>query len=266
MRWLDISRLAVNGLARRPARTSLTVLGVSLGTDVPVSVLAGRLPKPGSLTEAVVTQGYLDKTGATPQDSVGKELQLAEPRAERGSALPFRPRWVRTLIVGVVSQDIPSADLLVPLEQTRAARAWERSGGAQAIFATQLGVTASPYTGLIVVATSVDTMHGVREGIDALGYATSAPEKILGAILRYLHVVDIVLAGIGSIALFVAGLNIANALLAAVRERRREIGVLKAIGARDSDVLRWFLVEAALTGLAGGIGGTLIGALRAQGR
>ena len=43
---------------------------MSLGAEVPVSVLAGRLPKPGSLTEAVVTQGYLDKTGATPQDSV----------------------------------------------------------------------------------------------------------------------------------------------------------------------------------------------------
>jgi putative ABC transport system permease protein len=69
-------------------------------------------------------------------------------------------------------------------------------------------------------------------------------------------VVEIVLAAIGIIALFIASLGIANALLAAVRERRREIGVLKAIGARDRDVARVFLLEAGALGLIGGILGT----------
>jgi putative ABC transport system permease protein len=72
-------------------------------------------------------------------------------------------------------------------------------------------------------------------------------------------VVEIVLAGIGLIALAIATLGIANALLAAVRERRREIGVLKAIGARDRDVQRLFLVEAGVLGLLGGLLGTLAG-------
>ena len=76
---------------------------------------------------------------------------------------------------------------------------------------------------------------------------------------RYLRVVEIVLSAVGIIALVVAALGISNAMLAAVRERRREIGVLKAIGARDRDVYRVFLVEAATLGFLGGVLGTALG-------
>ena len=81
---------------------------------------------------------------------------------------------------------------------------------------------------------------------------------------RYLHVVEIVLAGIGLIGLVIAALGITNAMLAAVRERRREIGVLKAIGARDRDVRRIFLLEAATLGFIGGAIGTTAGWLTAR--
>ncbi|HEX2117690.1 MAG TPA: FtsX-like permease family protein, partial [Acidimicrobiales bacterium] len=60
-------------------------------------------------------------------------------------------------------------------------------------------------------------------------------------------------------------LGIANALLAAIRERRREIGVLKAIGARDRDVQRVFLFEAGVLGLVGGVVGTAGGFAAALG-
>ncbi|HET9051426.1 MAG TPA: FtsX-like permease family protein, partial [Candidatus Dormibacteraeota bacterium] len=121
----------------------------------------------------------------------------------------------------------------------------------------------SDYTGLIVVADALDSVHTVRAEITTLGYSTSAPEHLVATVQKYLHVVDIVLGAIGAIALLIAALGIANALLAAVRERRREIGVLKAIGARDGDVLRWFAGEALLVGLAGGVLGTLCGLLTA---
>jgi putative ABC transport system permease protein len=247
---------------------SATMVGtdVSVGGDLPVSLLAGRLPAPASLTEVAVTQSYLDHVHAGQPDrsALGDRIQVAEPSADQGSAVSFRPRWFRAKVVGVVSQDISGADLLVPLDQTRAARAWQLSGAGEApSFGGEVDPN-SPYSALIVVASSVDTLHAVRAGIDRIGYATSAPEKVLGAVLRYLHVVDIVLAGIGAIALLLAGLNIANALFAAVRERRREIGVLKAIGAEDRDVLRWFLLEATLTGLAGGLLGMVWGVLMAQ--
>jgi ABC-type antimicrobial peptide transport system permease subunit len=117
----------------------------------------------------------------------------------------------------------------------------------------------SPYAGLFVVARGLDTVAKVRHQITAIGYSTQAPENLIASVQRYLRVIQLLLAGIGAIALAIAALGIANALLAAVRERRREIGVLKAIGARDRDLLRVFLTEASIIGLAGGVLGTLGG-------
>jgi putative ABC transport system permease protein len=102
-------------------------------------------------------------------------------------------------------------------------------------------------------------VHDVRARIAELGYATSAPEHLVASVQKYLHIVDIVLGGIGAVALAIAVLGVANSLLAAVRERWREIGVLKALGASDGDVARWFLVEAGLLGLSGGVIGTVAG-------
>jgi ABC-type antimicrobial peptide transport system permease subunit len=102
-------------------------------------------------------------------------------------------------------------------------------------------------------------VHAVRREIFDIGYANSAPEHLVASIQKYLHIVDIVLGGIGAVALAIAVLGVSNTLLAAVRERWREIGVLKALGAADEDVLRWFLVEAGLLGVVGGLVGTAAG-------
>ena len=117
----------------------------------------------------------------------------------------------------------------------------------------------SPYSDLLVVARGLADIDAVRRQITAIGYSTSAPENLIASVLRYLRVVEIVLAGIGLIALIIATLGVADALLAAIRERRREIGILKALGARDRDVLRVFAFEAAMVGLIGGVVGTVAG-------
>ncbi|MEM4267091.1 MAG: ABC transporter permease, partial [Candidatus Nanoarchaeia archaeon] len=65
--------------------------------------------------------------------------------------------------------------------------------------------------------------------------------------------------GIGAVAAFVGGLGVMNTMIMAVMERRKEIGVMKAIGATNSMVLRQILTESALISLIGGIGGVVLG-------
>ncbi|RLE27972.1 hypothetical protein DRJ54_07185, partial [Candidatus Acetothermia bacterium] len=67
------------------------------------------------------------------------------------------------------------------------------------------------------------------------------------------------LAGIAGSAIRGGGIGVMNTMYTAVLERTREIGVMKAVGARDSQVLLMFLYESGLMGLAGGILGLLVG-------
>lgn len=67
--------------------------------------------------------------------------------------------------------------------------------------------------------------------------------------------------GMGAIAAFVGGLGIMNTMIMAVMERRREIGVMKAIGATDAFVLKQFLLESALISFIGGVGGIFLGVI-----
>ena len=239
-------------------------LGTMVGTDLtrpgdlPITMLAGRLPAPGSLTEVAVTLDYVQRVHLDvrrPAAVLGSGIEFAAPQALAGRPTRFRSRWFRTVVVGVVDQAVANGEFLVPMAQAQAARQWALAGASAGGFRRPT----SSYTGLFVVADSLADVHAVRAAIASHGYATSAPEHLVASVQKYLHVVDIVLGGIGAIGLAIASLGVANALLAAVRERWREIGVVKALGAGDEDVARWFLVEAGLLGLGGGLAGTGLG-------
>lgn len=199
-------------------------------------------------TEIEVGAGRLVRAGPGTTDGLGDDTTV-------------EGRWRRLEVVGVVAQGAGAGQLVVSIDLARDERSWTTSGidgGAE------FDVSPSDYTGLFVVARGIDQVGAAREAIAAAGYASSAPENLISSVENYLGVVEIVLASVGMIALVVAALGIANALIAAVRERRREIGVLKAIGARDRDVLRLFLLEAAVLGLIGGAIGTALGLLASR--
>jgi putative ABC transport system permease protein len=260
----------VSEAAERRSRPPDPIFETMVGADLsrvhqlPITLLAGRLPAAASLTEVAVTQGYLDRLHLDvnkPAMVLGTDIEFADPQFNSKDPVKYRGRWFRARVVGVVAQEVGDGQFLVPIRQTQVARVWSLQGEGDG---GDLPLPTSAYTGLVVIASSLDEVHTVRGEITVLGYATSAPEHLVASVQKYLHVVDIVLGGIGTIALVIACLGIANALLAAVRERRREIGVLKAIGARDRDILRWFLVEALAVGAVGGLLGTLLGVAVAE--
>jgi putative ABC transport system permease protein len=70
---------------------------------------------------------------------------------------------------------------------------------------------------------------------------------------------DMVFAAVGMIAIFVAGLGIINTMVMSILERYAEIGIMKAVGARDGDIKKIFFFESSSIGFLGGIGGLVLG-------
>jgi putative ABC transport system permease protein len=69
----------------------------------------------------------------------------------------------------------------------------------------------------------------------------------------------------GSIGIVVGGIGIMNTMYTSVHDRTREIGIMKAIGARNSTITYLFLIESGIIGLIGGLGGTFLGLILAKG-
>ena len=90
-------------------------------------------------------------------------------------------------------------------------------------------------------------------------FSAVTQEQILGVVGRILSLLTLVLAAIAGISLLVGGVGITNIMLVSVRERTREIGLRKAVGARQRDVLVQFLLEAVLLTTLGGVIGIVIG-------
>jgi len=86
------------------------------------------------------------------------------------------------------------------------------------------------------------------------------PEELLNSFKTVLNIVLAFLLGVAAISLVVGAIGIANTMYTAVLERYKEIGVMKAVGARNSDILTLFMIESGLLGLIGGIIGVALGA------
>ncbi len=105
-----------------------------------------------------------------------------------------------------------------------------------------------------------DTLRDDRnEDIGEESFEVQTPAQALDSVNTILNVINIIVIGIAAISLFVGGVGITNTMYTSVLERKKEIGIMKAIGAKNSDVLLIFLIEAGLLGLAGGIIGAIIG-------
>ena len=95
-------------------------------------------------------------------------------------------------------------------------------------------------------------------------YQATTSQQIAESVSSIFSIISFVVGGIASISLVVAGVGISNTMFTAVMERTKEIGVMKALGATNYDVIQIFLIEAGLLGLIGGIVGTILGTIISQ--
>ena len=115
------------------------------------------------------------------------------------------------------------------------------------------------YSALNVRATSPAAVAQIESSIAHLGFAAFSLIDVARNLRTFFAIFDLFLGIFGSLALAVASLGIINTLVMAILERRREIGVLKALGAANRDVRQLFFAEAGVMGLVGGVFGVLLG-------
>ena len=99
--------------------------------------------------------------------------------------------------------------------------------------------------------------RGLKEGDEDFSVATA--EQTVGMFKDLLAVIQFVLIGIAAISLVVGGIGIMTTMYTSVIERTHEIGIMKAVGAKNSDIGMIFLIESGLLGAAGGIIGIILG-------
>jgi putative ABC transport system permease protein len=115
------------------------------------------------------------------------------------------------------------------------------------------------YVSLTVRVKRTSLVEDTEKKLKDLGFGAFSLLDASKSLLTFFRVLDLLLGIFSSLALAVATLGIVNTLVMAVLERRREIGVLKALGAADRDVKQLFFVEAGVMGFLGGILGTVLG-------
>ena len=115
------------------------------------------------------------------------------------------------------------------------------------------------YLTVTVHVKSPSRVRSVQDAINKLGFSTFSILDATKSLQRFFAILDLFLGIFGSLALAVASLGIVNTLVMAILERRREIGIMKAIGGSDQDVKKLFFVEAGSMGVLGGAVGVALG-------
>jgi len=215
--------------------------------------------KPNSLLGQELTLRYAERQALAP-NATDTPSNAREP--SRGFSVV--PRDLRLRIVGVVETEpaagyggYGNARLFMPLQTAATLRAAQVNDLRDIVRDSSANKTT--YPSLSVRAKSPSHVEALEASIKTLGFNTFSLLDASKSLRTFFSVFDLLLGIFGSLALAVATLGIVNTLVMAILERRREIGILKALGAADSDVQQLFFVEAGVMGFLGGILGVSLG-------
>jgi putative ABC transport system permease protein len=115
------------------------------------------------------------------------------------------------------------------------------------------------YSSISVRVKNPSQIRSIEDAVKKMGFNTFSILDATRSLQQFFAVLDLFLGIFGSLALAVASIGIVNTLVMAILERRREIGIMKAIGASDGDVKKLFFAEAGAMGILGGIVGVALG-------
>ncbi len=228
---------------------------ITSDTDTGDTIAYGVVPKYFSFEDVSVDYGSKSFSSENADEtivSIGslKALKLTDPEKALGKTLDFR-------IVKIISND-----------QKEEANMKLKVVGISKDDSTKFAYMPmnvldkfenTTYAKVKIKITKREQMADVRKAVESMGYPTSSVTDTVDQINSVFDIVKWVLGGFGMIALMVAAIGIFNTLTIALLERTHEIGIMKAIGGRNSDVALVFTAEASMIGLFGGLIGVSTG-------
>lgn len=238
--------------------SSITGINPKDAEDMEIEMMDGRFLRSNDKNVIVVGYSVNDefmekKTEKTVEDLniMGKNAEIIiERTTDEGDE---ESRAIRVRIIGVMAEQGTESDyrIYAPLDLTIEMKEWMRQ---ESDIMDEEG-----YDRLTVKAIDSSFVDGLTEEITELGFQAFSSKQIVDSMNQIFVILQIVLLGIGAISLIVAALGITNTMMMSIMERTREIGIMKVIGASNSDVTRIFLMEALFIGLLGGVGGVILG-------
>jgi len=189
-------------------------------------------------------------------------LEAAGLSPDKDKSFSFQEKQIPVTIVGVYEAPplLPGfahRGVLVPVELMKQVRDLLRIGHEPAEGRATGG--SFGYPSATVHVRDPSYLPAVEEQVRAMGFRARTVLSHLQGMQMFFFAIKVLLTVVGAVAMLIAALGIANTLLMSVLERYQEIGICKAIGASDGDLLVLFLTEAGVIGLAGGLSGLLLG-------
>lgn len=218
-----------------------------LGQEITLLTLPGAAPTTGDSIFGIPLMGL---PGTDPEEPSGDEPFA---RFERHV---FKIVGVLKSGDGVDFQIGGGGNIYFPFEQVKRFREANRDP-MQRMGEMLAGDTG--YQNAEVRVADLSQVEKVKEEIKRRGFNFFSISNQIEEIKRVFLIVNASLALIGGLALLVASFGISNTMIMSIRERTREIGIMKAIGGTDGEIMRIFFVEASLIGLAGGVIGVIGG-------
>jgi putative ABC transport system permease protein len=244
--------------------------------------LKGQYFSAPNAPEIILQSDEAKNLSESPDSLIGKEIVLryasrhllknaaadSAAAAEFGAAselsvFAVSPSERKLKVVGVVDSKADagirgagSAGAYVPVQLAEELKPMQMT---QTRLVDDRGPVANSYAALIVRIDRSSGVQSVEDKIKAMGFNTFSLLDATRGLRRFFTILDLFLGIFGSLALAVASLGIINTLVMSILERRREIGIMKAIGASDGDVQKLFFAEAGAMGIFGGAVGVLLG-------
>ncbi|MFZ1928230.1 MAG: FtsX-like permease family protein [Candidatus Sulfotelmatobacter sp.] len=279
----------------KPHLTMIAALPSSAKSNDAFDALQGRFFSSDMAPEAVIQKSFAEELlGKTPKSGVdetnvaqlaapllGKELTMRYAQRETTPTAPTSPdkkvagdqatsdasysvvsREQKLKIVGVADLDPESmrgptrARVFIPLKLAESLHVMQPTDLREVSRAAE---NQPSYSSVNVRVKNPSQIRDVEASIKKMGFNTFSILDATRSLQQFFAVLDVFLGIFGSLALAVASIGIVNTLVMAILERRREIGIMKAIGASDGDVKKLFFAEAGAMGILGGIVGVILG-------